>query len=133
MLIDPKEAATVATAAAAAAPRREKLRLGDVLVQQQLISQEQLQQALELQRGTGKRLGRLLIEAINNHSTLLVYPNPASSYINIRTTDNAAIELYNAVGQFMLRTYSHQIDVSQLSRGMYYIKCGQAVSKVVLK
>ena len=63
MLIDPKEAATVATAAAAAAPRREKLRLGDVLVQQQLISQEQLQQALELQRGTGKRLGRLLIEA----------------------------------------------------------------------
>ena len=63
MLIDPKEAATVATAAAAAAPRREKLRLGDVLVQQQLISQEQLQQALELQRGIGKRLGRLLIEA----------------------------------------------------------------------
>ncbi len=75
----------------------------------------------------------LLIEAVNNHSTLLVYPNPASSHINIRTTDNAAIELYNAVGQFMLRTYSHQIDVSQLSRGMYYIKCGQAVSKVVLK
>ena len=43
--------------------RPEKLRLGDVLVQQRLISQEQLQQTLELQRQTGKKLGRLLIEA----------------------------------------------------------------------
>jgi len=45
-----------------AAPR-PKLRLGDVLVEQQLISAEQLVQALELQRATGKKLGRILIEA----------------------------------------------------------------------
>jgi MSHA biogenesis protein MshE len=38
------------------------LRLGDVLVQQRLISQEQLQQTLDLQRQTGKKMGRLLIE-----------------------------------------------------------------------
>ena len=43
--------------------RPEKLRLGDVLVQQRLISQEQLQQTLELQRQTGKKMGRLLIES----------------------------------------------------------------------
>lgn len=42
--------------------RPEKLRLGDVLVQQRLISQEQLQQTLDLQRQTGKKMGRLLIE-----------------------------------------------------------------------
>ena len=42
--------------------RPEKLRLGDVLVQQRLISQEQLQKTLELQRLTGKKVGRLLIE-----------------------------------------------------------------------
>ena len=42
--------------------RPEKLRLGDVLVQQRLISQEQLQQTLDLQRTTGKKVGRLLIE-----------------------------------------------------------------------
>jgi len=47
---------------AAAAPR-PKLRLGDVLVEQQLISAEQLGQALELQRATGKKLGRILVEA----------------------------------------------------------------------
>ena len=43
--------------------RPEKLRLGDVLVQQRLISQEQLQQTLALQRQTGKKVGRLLIES----------------------------------------------------------------------
>jgi len=37
--------------------RPEKLRLGDVLVQQKLISQEQLQQTLDLQRTTGKKVG----------------------------------------------------------------------------
>ena len=82
MLIDPKEAAHVAAAGAAgsaasvaasvavsaaafaaAPPRREKLRLGDVLVQQKLLSQEQLEQALQQQRSTGKRLGRVLIDA----------------------------------------------------------------------
>jgi len=44
------------------AGRPEKLRLGDVLVQQRLISQEQLQQTLALQQQTGKKMGRLLIE-----------------------------------------------------------------------
>lgn len=52
-----------APAEAAAAAPRPKLRLGDVLVEQQLISAEQLGQALELQRATGKKLGRILIEA----------------------------------------------------------------------
>lgn len=47
----------------ASSERRQKLRLGDVLLQQRLISQEQLQQTLDLQHKTGKKLGRLLIES----------------------------------------------------------------------
>jgi len=47
----------------ASSDRRQKLRLGDVLLQQRLISQEQLQQTLDLQHKTGKKLGRLLIES----------------------------------------------------------------------
>lgn len=42
--------------------RPEKRRLGDVLLQQGLISEKQLQHILELQRQTGKKIGRLLIE-----------------------------------------------------------------------
>jgi MSHA biogenesis protein MshE len=41
----------------------EKLKLADVLVLQGLISDEQLQAALTLQRKTGKKIGRLLIES----------------------------------------------------------------------
>ena len=56
-------ASSAQTSPPPASGRPEKLRLGDVLVQQRLISQEQLLQTLELQRQTGKKLGRLLIEA----------------------------------------------------------------------
>ncbi len=52
-----------APTAAAAAPRRDKLRLGDVLVQQKLVSEEQLAELLQQQRGTGRRLGRMMIDA----------------------------------------------------------------------
>jgi MSHA biogenesis protein MshE len=42
--------------------RPEKIRLGDVLVAQKVISQEQLQRALEQQKRVGRRLGRVLVE-----------------------------------------------------------------------
>jgi MSHA biogenesis protein MshE len=57
------ETPSVQIASSFASGRPEKLRLGDVLVQQRLISQEQLQQTLALQRQTGKKVGRLLIES----------------------------------------------------------------------
>ncbi len=59
MLVDPREPAAPP---AAAAPAREKLRLGDVLLRQALVTPEQLQEALDHQRGSGKRLGRVLID-----------------------------------------------------------------------
>ena len=42
--------------------RPEKIRLGDVLVGQKVVSQEQLTAALGEQKKTGRRLGRVLIE-----------------------------------------------------------------------
>lgn len=42
--------------------RQEKLLLGDALVQQKMITQEQLQKALEIQKTRGVKLGRILIE-----------------------------------------------------------------------
>jgi len=42
--------------------RPEKVRLGDLLVQQKLISQEQLKFALEEQKRTGRKLGRVLVD-----------------------------------------------------------------------
>jgi MSHA biogenesis protein MshE len=42
--------------------RPEKIRLGDTLVAQKVITQEQLQAALEQQKKSGRRLGRVLID-----------------------------------------------------------------------
>jgi MSHA biogenesis protein MshE len=43
-------------------PRPEKIRLGEILVQQKLLSEEQLQFALGEQKRTGRKLGRVFIE-----------------------------------------------------------------------
>lgn len=43
-------------------PRPEKIRLGEILVQQKLISQEQLEAALDQQKHSGRKLGRVFIE-----------------------------------------------------------------------
>jgi len=42
--------------------RPEKIRLGDLLVQQKLISQDQLKFALEQQKRSGRKLGRVLVD-----------------------------------------------------------------------
>ncbi|TAJ78926.1 MAG: type II/IV secretion system protein [Gallionellaceae bacterium] len=42
--------------------RPEKIRLGDLLVQQKLISMEQLQFALDQQKRTGRKLGKVLVD-----------------------------------------------------------------------
>ena len=42
--------------------RPEKIRLGEMLVQQKLISQEQLQFGLEQQKRSGRKLGRVLVD-----------------------------------------------------------------------
>jgi hypothetical protein len=43
-------------------PRPEKVRLGEILVQQKLLSEEQLNQALADQKRTGRKLGRVFVE-----------------------------------------------------------------------
>ncbi|TFW10286.1 GspE/PulE family protein [Oxalobacteraceae bacterium OM1] len=43
-------------------PRPEKVRLGEILVQQKLLSEEQLQFSLNEQKRTGRKLGRVFVE-----------------------------------------------------------------------
>ncbi|MEB0164157.1 MSHA biogenesis protein MshE, partial [Glaciimonas sp. CA11.2] len=42
--------------------RPEKIRLGEILLQQKLLSQEQLQLGLSEQQRTGRKLGRIFVE-----------------------------------------------------------------------
>lgn len=43
-------------------PRPEKFRIGEILVQQKILSQEQLKLALEEQKRSGRKLGRVFVE-----------------------------------------------------------------------
>ena len=43
-------------------PRPERVRLGDLLVQQALITAQQLDEALAAQRSSGRKLGRVIID-----------------------------------------------------------------------
>ncbi len=43
-------------------PRPEKIRLGEILVKQRLLTEEQLQQALQEQRTSGRKLGKVFVE-----------------------------------------------------------------------
>ncbi|GAB4175914.1 MAG: MSHA fimbrial ATPase MshE [Rhodocyclaceae bacterium] len=43
-------------------PRPEKFRLGDILIEQQILTEAQLRSALEEQKKSGRKLGRVLIE-----------------------------------------------------------------------
>ncbi|MCZ2140513.1 MAG: T9SS type A sorting domain-containing protein [Bacteroidia bacterium] len=41
-------------------------------------------------------------------------------------------ELYNAMGQFILSTQANEIDVSRCSKGVYYLKCGIFIKKIII-
>jgi len=70
---------------------------------------------------------------------LVVYPNPAYSKLNIKyeiasqSLANTKKQLYNSIGQMMLSTKENEIDVSNLPSGVYYLRCGNQVVKVVVE
>ena len=53
----------------------------------------------------------------------IVYPNPVESILRIKNvSDVKSINLYNNLGQKILQTKSQSIDVSNLSKGLYFVK-----------
>ena len=66
-----------------------------------------------------------------------VYPNPATSKLHIKyvTAKHEAVlkELYNSIGQLIISTKENEIDVQNLSKGMYYLKVGNESKKVVVE
>ena len=77
----------------------------------------------------------LAIEQLDNESIrqLEVYPNPANDRFFIKTESKKERELYNSIGQLLLTTFKNEIDVSEMARGIYYLKVGNAVKKVVIE
>ena len=67
--------------------RPEKVRLGQLLVQQKLISQEQLMFALEEQKRNGRKLGRILVDnafTTDDHVSQMLGKQLGIPYINLK-------------------------------------------------
>jgi len=74
--------------------------------------------------------------------SVMLFPNPAASVINIRTDNSAdcigkSICVYNRVGQLLytdvLRSKQQHIDISRWQSGLYFIKVNGLVGKAMTK
>jgi hypothetical protein len=65
--------------------------------------------------------------------TFEVYPNPTNTFINIKTDSKEKRQLYNSVGQLLFTTNKNEIDVHKFSKGIYYIKVGNTVRKIIIE
>ncbi len=62
----------------------------------------------------------IIDETFNN--TILVYPNPTKSIIHISNKENyKKVCLYNVTGQRIISTNSNTIDMSNLTKGIYFL------------
>ncbi len=71
---------------------RRRVRLGEVLVEAGLISQAQLEQALQTQQATGERLGRVLVSmglATQDAIAKAIASQLGLEYVNVQTTSIA--------------------------------------------
>lgn len=70
----------------------------------------------------------------SNIQNIKVYPNPAKDQITISGIETSDIEIFDITGRLVLKqqiTEDQQIDVSNLSKGMYFIKNNQHTIKFI--
>uniref|UniRef100_UPI004048ED3F T9SS type A sorting domain-containing protein n=1 Tax=Gelidibacter sp. TaxID=2018083 RepID=UPI004048ED3F len=78
------------------------------------------------------------VQEITNNNIKL-YPNPTSDYINISSqTPIIEIDMYDVLGKHVLSTsQTTQIDVSQLTSGLYFVKIqsdkGEIIKKIIIE
>lgn len=77
---------------------------------------------------------------LKNDDELIIYPNPTSTifYIKNLSNDKAGTnrkikELYNTVGQLIFTTFKNEIEVSNYSKGIYYLRCGFQTKKIIIE
>ncbi len=63
------------------------------------------------------------IVKISDSKNILVYPNPTSDIVNIKTTENIiSVNIYNTEGKVVKTTSKHQIQISDLPSSIYFIE-----------
>lgn len=81
---------------------------------------------------------KVIVVNSGSQETLRVYPNPATGgTLTIQMPSADFLQIYNASGNLMVKKQleagTQQINISALSKGIYFIKAGNASSRVVIK
>lgn len=98
---------------------RKKIRLGELLVQNDIITEQQLQEALEAQKKSGLKLGRMLMElGFVEENTLLEFlsENLGIPFIDLKT-HNFDVELIQRLPEVYARRF-RAIVLSENPRGL---------------
>ena len=68
------------------------------------------------------------------NAELMVYPNPATDKMQITNASlRSKKDLYNSVGQLIFSTTKNEMDISSLSKGVYYLRCESKSKKVIIE
>jgi hypothetical protein len=91
--------------------------------------------------GTYYMYGKITMPSVtsvkeNSSATnIKLLPNPATKVVQVTTIDKANLIVFTTTGQVVITTTVNagttDIDVSKLTSGLYYVKIGDAVSKLI--
>lgn len=72
------------------------------------------------------------VESIDmaQYDNLVVYPNPTTSTIHI-SDEMGQVAIYDHTGHLVMVSQSTEIDLSNLSKGIYFVKSKGAIAKVI--
>jgi hypothetical protein len=73
--------------------------------------------------------------SINDFSKdlFLIYPNPTKEYLNIDCSSLESVSVYNILGKELLKGNNNRINVSSLSKGVYFIKVSDGINSSTKK
>jgi hypothetical protein len=63
----------------------------------------------------------------------LIYPNPTIEYLNIDCSSLESVSVYNILGKELIKDNSNRINVSSLSKGVYFIKVSDGINSSTKK
>tara|TARA_B100001059_G_scaffold16402_1_gene13478 strand:- start:136 stop:1290 length:1155 start_codon:yes stop_codon:yes gene_type:complete len=63
--------------------------------------------------------------SINSFS---IYPNPTKEYLNIDCSSLESVSIYNILGKELINNSNNRINVSSLSKGVYFIKVSDGIN-----
>ena len=86
-------------------------------------------------------LGQNSVPEFSAEDEIFIYPNPASSLVTVIASPDALIgakqsQLFNAygekIGNWQLAVGKNEINISNLSNGIYFMKIGNTAKKIVV-